>query len=192
MVINKGIGDYYVDLEASNGCIYRQHVKITAAPDPIVTVDVVNNNSITINVTGGSAPYEYSLDGIHYQSLNMFYNLSRGIQKVYVRGKEKCAPVEKEFLIINLVNAITPNGDGKNDVLDYSDLRIKKEVKILISDRFGSTIYQEFNTQKYIWDGTANGRPVPTGTYWYVIEWTEPDTGVKMTYKGWILVKNRN
>lgn len=192
MVFNKGIGDYYVDLEASNGCVYRQHVKITAAPDPIVTVEVVNNNSITINATGGSAPYEYSLDGIHYQSLNMFYNLSRGIQKVYVRGKEKCAPVEKEFLIINLVNAITPNGDGKNDVLDYSDLRIKKDVKILIADRFGSTIYQELNTQKYIWDGKTNGRPVPTGTYWYVLEWTEPDTGVKMTYKGWILVKNRN
>ena len=192
MVFNKGIGDYYVDLEASNGCVYRQHVKITAAPDPIVTVEVVNNNSITINATGGSAPYEYSLDGIHYQSLNMFYNLSRGIQKVYVRGKEKCAPVEKEFLIINLVNAITPNGDGKNDVLDYSDLRIKKNVKILIADRFGSTIYQELNTQKYIWDGKTNGRPVPTGTYWYVLEWTEPDTGVKMTYKGWILVKNRN
>lgn len=192
IVINKGIGDYYVDLEASNGCVYRQYVKITAAPDPIVTVEVVNNNSITINATGGSAPYEYSLDGIHYQPLNVFYNLSRGLQKVYVRGKEKCVPIEKEFLIINLINAITPNGDGKNDVLDYSDLRIKKEVKIIISDRFGNIIHQEINTQKYIWDGKTNGRPLPTGTYWYILEWTEPDTGVKMTYKGWVLVKNRN
>lgn len=189
----KGVGDYYVDLESSNGCIYRQNVKISIAPDPtIVSVDVVNNNSIIINVSGGNPPYEYSIDGIHYQSENTFSNLPKGLQKVYVRGKEKCNPIEKEFLIINLINAITPNGDGRNEILDYSDLRIKKEVKILVYDRYGNSIYKEINTQKYTWDGKVNGRIVPTGTYWYVIEWTEPDTGIKMSYKGWILVKNRN
>ena len=187
------MGDYYVDLESSNGCIYRQNVKISIAPDPtIVSVDVVNNNSIIINVSGGNPPYEYSIDGIHYQSENTFSNLPKGLQKVYVRGKEKCNPIEKEFLIINLINAITPNGDGRNEILDYSDLRIKKEVKILVYDRYGNSIYKEINTQKYTWDGKVNGRIVPTGTYWYVIEWTEPDTGIKMSYKGWILVKNRN
>ena len=53
------------------------------------------------------------------------------------RDANICTPIEYEFSIINLINAITPNGDGINDVLDYSDLRVKKDVKISIFDRFG-------------------------------------------------------
>ena len=39
---------------------------------------------------------------------------------------------------------------------------------------------------------SENGRSIVTGTYWYVLEWTEPDTNTKVTYKNWIIVKNRN
>ena len=132
-----GVGTHYVELTSTNGCVYKQSFTISEAVDPVIDSVIEQGNSISVNVSGGSAPYEYSLDGIHYQPLNVFYNLSRGLQKVYVRGKEKCVPIEKEFLIINLINAITPNGDGINDVLDYSDLRVKKDVKISIFDRFG-------------------------------------------------------
>jgi gliding motility-associated-like protein len=101
--------------------------------------------------------------------------------------------VEKQFLVLNLINAITPNGDGKNDVLDYSDLRIKKDVKMLVFDRHGNHIFSSQNKNSFIWNGMSSAnRPIPTDTYWYVLEWIEPDTNVKMTFKGWILVKNRN
>ena len=51
---------------------------------------------------------------------------------------------------------------------------------------------KEENSENYYWDGKQNGRTIPSGTYWYVLEWTEPDTGVRMNYKGWVLLKNRN
>ena len=92
---------------------------------------------------------------------------------------------------INIINAITPNGDGINDILDYSDLSIYKDVKISIYDRYGNTIYKNASNS-YIWDGTSNGRKVPLGTYWYIIEWKNPDSNKISQYKGWILVKNRN
>ena len=187
-----GIGNHYVDL-TFNGCTYRQLVNVTAAEDPLIESITVNENTITINVTGGTLPYSYSIDGINYQSSNVFTNLRRGLQTAYVKGAELCTPVEKQFLVLNLINAITPNGDGINDVLDYSDLKIKKEVKILVFDRYGSQIYSSKNTNSFIWDGkTSSNRAIATGTYWYVLEWIEPDTNIKMTYKGWILVKNRN
>jgi gliding motility-associated-like protein len=69
---------------------------------------------------------------------------------------------------------------------------VKKEVKILIFDRFGKKIFSNENSTSYIWDGTENGRPLPSGSYWYILEWTEPDTGIKINNKGWILLKNRN
>ncbi|MGZ5198068.1 MAG: T9SS type B sorting domain-containing protein, partial [Kaistella sp.] len=101
------------------------------------------------------------------------------------------ATIEKEFLIINLVNVITPNGDGFNDVLDYSDLKIKENVTIQIFDRFGNLIFTS-KDQEFIWDGKLNGRVLPTANYWYILNWTEPDTQNPVSYKGWILLKNRN
>ena len=189
--VTKGIGEYYVDLE-SNGCIYRQNVKIIAASEPSIDSVIEQGNSITVNVSGGTAPYEYSLDQINWQTSNIFYNLNRGVQKVYVKDSKKCTVKEYEFSIIKLLNAITPNGDGLNDVLDYSDLRVKKDVKILIFDRFGKKIFSNENSTSYFWDGTENGRPLPSGSYWYILEWTEPDTDIKINNKGWILLKNRN
>lgn len=189
--VTKGIGEYYVDLE-TNGCIYRQNVKIIAASEPTIDSVIEQGNSITVNVSGGTAPYEYSLDQSNWKNSNVFYNVNRGVQKVRVRDSKKCTVKEYEFSIINLINAITPNGDGINDVLDYSDLRVKKDVKISIFDRFGKKVYSSEKQSNYIWNGTENGRSIITGTYWYVLEWTEPDTNTKVTYKNWIIVKNRN
>ena len=187
-----GIGTHYVELTSKNGCVYKQYFTISEAAAPVIDSVIEQGNSITVNVSGGTAPYEYSLDQINWQNSNVFYNLNRGIQKVYVRDSKKCSITEYEFSIIKLLNAITPNGDGLNDVLDYSDLRVKKEVKILIFDRFGKKIFSNENSTSYIWDGTENGRPLPSGSYWYILEWTEPDTNTKVSNKGWILLKNRN
>lgn len=188
--ISVGEGVYFVDL-TFNGCVYRQYVNVTTAELPVITSININGANAIINVSGGTAPYEYSIDGVNYQSSNVFMGLPRGTYKIYVKGANGCAPVTKDFLVINLVNAITPNGDGYNDTLDYSELRIKEEVKIQIFDRQGAIVYQSTN-KDYIWDGKLGGQPISSGTYWYLISWIEPDTKLPIYYNGWILVKNRN
>ncbi len=187
-----GIGTHSVELTSTNGCVYKQYFTISEAVDPVIDSVIEQGNSITVNVSGGTAPYEYSLDQSNWKNSNVFYNVNRGVQKVRVRDSKKCTVKEYEFSIINIINAITPNGDGMNDVLDYSDLRVKKEVKISIFDRFGKKVYSSEKQSNYIWNGTENGRSIITGTYWYVLEWTEPDTNTKVTYKNWIILKNRN
>jgi gliding motility-associated-like protein len=184
-----GAGSYYVDL-GFNGCIYRQHVNVTTIQAPIITKIEVSGYNATVFVSGGKAPYQYSLNGIDYQTSNIFTGLSRGMHTVYVLGADGCTPVIKEFLVLNLINAITPNGDGLNDVLNYSDLRIKQDVSIEVVDRYGAPVYRSTN-KNYMWDGKANGRPLSTGTYWYLLRWVEPDTKLPVSYSGWILVKNR-
>lgn len=185
-----GAGTHFVELY-SNGCVYKQYFTISEAPIPEISSVDVEGNIITVNVSGGTPPYEYSLDQINWQASNIFISLSRGLKKVYVRDTYHCNPIEKQFSIINIINAITPNGDGINDILDYTDLSIYKDVKISIYDRYGNTIYKNASNS-YIWDGTSNGRKVPLGTYWYIIEWKNPDSNKISQYKGWILVKNRN
>jgi gliding motility-associated-like protein len=184
-----GAGSYYVDL-GFNGCVYRQHVNVTTTQAPTITKIEVSGYNATVFVSGGTAPYQYSLNGIDYQTSNIFTGLSRGMHTVYVLGADGCTPVIKEFLVLNLINAITPNGDGLNDVLNYSDLRIKQDVSIEVVDRYGAPVYRSTN-KDYIWDGKLNGRPLSTGTYWYLLRWVEPDTKLPVSYSGWILVKNR-
>lgn len=188
--INLPIGKYYVDLR-SNNCVYRQYVNITAADTPKFENIEITGSTVTVNVSGGSEPYQYSLDGINFQNSNIFNNVSRGNHTIYVKDKNNCEIVQSKFLIINLINAITPNGDGINDTLDYSDLKIKENVSIKIFDRYGSLVYQS-EGQNYIWDGKSSGRNVNSGTYWYMINWIEPLTKIQTYFSGWILVKNRN
>ncbi|AZA56048.1 T9SS type B sorting domain-containing protein [Chryseobacterium shandongense] len=187
--IMAGAGSYYVDLEF-NGCIYRQSVNVTTSASPTITKIEVSGYNATVSVSGGTPPYLYSLNGIDYQTSNIFTGLSRGLHTAYVLGADQCSPVIKEFLVLNLINAITPNEDGINDILDYSDLRIKQNVSIEVVDRYGAPVYKS-SDKSYIWNGKVNGRPLSTGTYWYVLKWTEPDTKLPVSYSGWLLIKNR-
>jgi len=185
-----GAGSYYVDL-GFNGCVYRQNVTVTTAQAPTVTKIEVTGFNATVFVSGGTPPYQYSLNGIDYQTSNVFTGLTRGVHTVYVLGADGCQPVSKEFLVLNLVNAITPNGDGINDILNYSDLRIKQDVSIEVVDRYGAPVYKSAD-KNYTWDGKLSGRPLSTGTYWYMLKWIEPDTKLPVSYSGWILIKNRD
>ena len=182
-------GTYFVDLEFNN-CIYRQTVKVELENEVIINYVEISDNKLTIFASGGSTPYQYSLDGINWQNSNIFHNIPKGLGKVYARSSIGCEAIPKEFLNLNLINTITPNDDGINDILDYSYLRIKENVIFNIYDRNGNRV---FTGQKdhYKWDAKVGGRSVPTGVYWYIIEYNEPDRDLKVYYKSWLLVKHR-
>ena len=185
------VGKYKVELTSQNDCTMEQEVTVFAAQLPEITNIYVTGNTATVYVSGGNPGYEYSIDGTNFTSSNIFTNIPRGLHTMYVRDSKKCEIIEKQFLVINLINVITPNNDGFNDVLDYSDLKIKENVRIEIFDRYGNMVFQS-SDKNYLWDGTTNGKALPTGNYWYILNWIEPDTKLPVSYKGWILLKNRN
>jgi gliding motility-associated-like protein len=163
-----------------------------SVPIPKIKKINVTNNTATIIVEDGTSPYQYSKDGMIWQDSNVFTNLTRGKNVFYVKDASNCNPVEAQILVPNLVNAITPNSDGINDTLDYSELTFLKDLKFGIFNRYGQLIYSSEKNNNYRWDGTIGGSPVSSDTYWYEIRWTDPDTQKLVTYTGWILVKNRN
>lgn len=191
-ISNVSVGTYYVDL-TFNGCVYRQSVTVFKNELPAITAIDINGGTVTITATGGTPPYEYSLDGIVWQSSNIFYGLVRGQFVAYVRDRLACEPVEKAFSIINLINAITPNDDGINDEINYSDLSTKQDVVFRIFDRYGAEIFRGTPANRYTWNGKwENGRAVSTATYWYILQWTEYGSKTRVQYTSWLLVKNKN
>ena len=184
------VGNYWVDL-TFNGCVYRQHVSVTAVSLPeIISVDI-KGSTVTVNVSGGNPPYQYALDGGNYQASNVFTNVPGGDHTVYVISADNCAPVSAEINVIQLFNAITPNGDGINDVLDYSGLLKKNEPFMQIFDRYGKTVFVGDQNNRFTWDGKSSGKTIETGSYWYVMHWKEPGFETVSKYNGWVLVKNR-
>ncbi|AZA81678.1 hypothetical protein C1637_03635 [Chryseobacterium lactis] len=186
-----GVGLYWVKLKTGN-CITTQIVKVLAAPNPVISSIDINHNTITVNVSGGTPPYQYSIDGGTWQTSNIFTGLARGEVRVFVKDFYNCPPVEVQITVPNLVNAITPNGDNINDFIDYSALAYKKNLIFIVYDRYGNKLYEAGKVRNFTWDGMASGKRVPTGTYWYTISWNENNkNNTETKYSGWVLVKNR-
>lgn len=115
-------GSHTIYVKDANGCSYFSPAYINA-PTTITAVatTVVNTSScggsdgsVTIdNVTGGVAPYMYSLDSIPYQSSNMFYTLSPGSYSLNVKDVNGCEysttvtvfPTDDRSVIINYPNS---------------------------------------------------------------------------------------
>ncbi|UTX46916.1 T9SS type B sorting domain-containing protein [Chryseobacterium sp. MA9] len=189
-ITNVASGSYWVEL-TFNGCVYKQYVNVTELPLPMITSIEIDGTTVKVGVSGGTPPYEYSLDGVVWQSSNVFYNVPRGAHNVFVRDSKMCEEVKKSFAIINLINTITPNGDGYNEGIDYSALMANDNLVFRIFDRYGAEVFRGTPENRYTWDGRIGGRYVPTATYWYFITWTEYGSSLTVKYSSWLLVKHR-
>ncbi|MBN8672760.1 MAG: gliding motility-associated C-terminal domain-containing protein [Chitinophagales bacterium] len=92
-------------------------VKRTAAPTAtIVKTDATCTTvgSITVNATGGTTPYEFSINGgTSYQSSNIFNNLAAGTYNVRVRTVgSACASVVQQTTITLTDNLTLNAGNG--------------------------------------------------------------------------------
>jgi gliding motility-associated-like protein len=65
-------------------------------------------------------------------------------------------------------NTFTPNGDGINDTWDIKYLGYYLNCTVQIFNRWGQSVYSS-NGYGTPWDGTYKSAPLPTGTYYYVI-----------------------
>jgi len=192
IISNVGVGTYWVKLTTGD-CTAIQKVKVYATEQPVISNVEITNNSIAVNVTGGTPAYQYSLDNVNWQDSNVFSGLTRGDYTVYVKDSYDCVPMEVVIVVPNIINVITPNGDGVNDVINYSALSGKGNLVLNIYDRYGTKIHQADKTNNYTWDGKVGGKNVPTGNYWYSVTWNENNknkTPIKFT--GWVMVKNRD
>ncbi|WP_102979918.1 T9SS type B sorting domain-containing protein [Chryseobacterium scophthalmum] len=188
-LINAGmVGTYTVTVTSDNGCSYTTTFEAKYYDVPVIQNMIASGNTYTIIATG-SQPILYSIDGINWQATNVFYNLPTGITTFYVKYVEGKCIVKQDGVILDIKNAITPNGDGHNDKWIIRNLHVfgTKMTNVKVFDRYQYLIFEQNTNTEIIWDGTIAGRPIPTSSYWYVI--TLPDG---RTFTGWVLVKNNN
>jgi gliding motility-associated-like protein len=118
-------GSYSVQFKDNNNCSGTQAFTISQpAPLAITPAEQAalcngqSNGHILVAATGGTAPYQYSIDGINYQSSNSF-NAGAGSYTVYVKDNNNCiksqSVVVTEPQILTATAAVTNSTCAGND-----------------------------------------------------------------------------
>ncbi len=85
----------------------------------------------------------------------------------------------------DIPNLFSPNGDGRSDEFAIAGLQDFPEFTLIIYDRWGSEVYNYSNNGNLNpewWDGTYNGNPVPTGVYFYTLNYNDGSTKPKTSF----------
>ncbi len=92
-------GEHTITVKDANGCTLSQQVTVTGIAGPAAiaaaatpTACSADNGTITVrDVTGGTAPYTYSLDEKEYQAAASFSGLAAGVYDVSVKDANGCS-----------------------------------------------------------------------------------------------------
>ena len=150
--------------------------EISATVTPLTkSIGQLNGGSASIsNVEGGVKPYTYQLDSGSFTTATELSNLSGGIHTLVVKDANGCTS-EITFTIeaiteIEIPNGFTPNGDGLNDKWAIKNLALLyPNCRITVFNRWGSPVFESSGYSRE-WDGTINGKRLPDGTYYCIIE----------------------
>lgn len=174
-------GTFTVTTTDANGCQSTDSQIITTRPSPTVTVSatpntpVVSGELVFLNATGGDGyswtPTE-SLDN-PLSATPIATPLSTTIYTVFISAAGMCT-VERtiEVLVdgsVDIPNVFSPNGDSKNDFWIIPDAASKAACTLMIFDKSGAKVLEQ-GVNDDPWDGTYKGKPVPPGTYYYIIK----------------------
>jgi gliding motility-associated-like protein len=163
--------------------IYMISVNIEAGPD----VSIHEGTCATLNATGGVfyswTPIETLNDpGIANPEACPIETTTYYLTATNDSG---CPATDSLTVIVihGIPDGITPNGDNYNDVWELSMLNFYPESAVRIYNRWGEKVFESKRGDKYStqFNGTYNGKDLPVGTYYYVIEFNdgenEPVTG---------------
>lgn len=200
-----GIGNFTITeiIQTDQGCSDTITQVINIPPKPVAGFIYDSNNGLNIgaefnfidtslyavdwnwNLGNGDSSTDQNPTTTYFENGN--YNVTQ-----WVTSSTGCSDSITVIISINTVtneisqlipNAISPNGDGKNDVwkLDFIKF-LHQDAEIVVVNRWGQTIFQStgYDTP---WDGTYQGDLVPEGTYYYIIKLNADEV-----YKGTVLV----
>jgi hypothetical protein len=179
-------------------CSARRIFTVSLYPTVIVDagypITITNGNTTQLQGTGTSGNYLWTpssslsaaniLNPIASPSITTQYVLTittnagcKNYDSVLVTVIPEC---------VKLYNAFSPNGDGINENWIVTDDHCTSNVHAIVYNRYGTKVFESKDYHNN-WNGTYNGKPIPDGTYYYVLNITDI-TGNRVTLRGDITV----
>ncbi|MFS4466229.1 T9SS type B sorting domain-containing protein [Maribacter sp. 2210JD10-5] len=169
---NSTPGIHYITIAHTNGCVQTFEFEIEAFEPLTLYAEQRNLNEITAIAEGGREEYIFYFDGRENGNDNTIFITRTDTYEIRVvdaNGCEAITNIFMEFIDVEMPNFFTPDGDGQNDFWVPRNLEPYPEILIKIFDRYGRVV-SELAHDSQGWDGLYNGKELPTGDYWYVIQ----------------------
>ncbi|HUW06743.1 MAG TPA: gliding motility-associated C-terminal domain-containing protein [Williamwhitmania sp.] len=161
-------GAYTVTVKDANGCTFDVPVTITQPATALsgsipsqtnVLCFGTSTGSVTVAGSGGTSPYQYSLNGGAYQGSGTFSTLAAGSYTVTVRDANSCT-FDVPVTITQPATALSGSITGQTNVLCFGD----NTGSVTVTGTGGSSPYQfSLNGGGYQASGTFNG--LTSGAY---------------------------
>jgi gliding motility-associated-like protein len=182
-------GDYYIKGTTSLGCatIKPVHATVNAFPSFTVASPLNVTYPAAADLTAAMTPrgaFNYSF----WRDAQTTVPLTRPNSinfngTFYIKGKNEfgCSVNKPVIVIIDAPpepkitapTAFSPNKDGINDLFKISIVEGEVDINhVSIFNRWGQAVFNA-KTLNNLWDGTTNGKPLPTGIYYWIIEGTD-------------------
>ncbi|MDB5198660.1 MAG: hypothetical protein JWO92_623 [Chitinophagaceae bacterium] len=179
-----GVGTHTIryTFTSNTGCIDYKEQTVTIYP--IVNVNagpdrsVLEAATITLEPTIIGNALQYLWTPNQYLNNNTILNpVASAVQDItytlYVTGTGGCIFSDQVSVKVlkfpNIPNTFTPNNDGINDTWIIDHLSDYPNVRVQVFNRYGQPVF-ESKGYSAPWNGTMNGKTLPFGTYYYVIE----------------------
>lgn len=120
-------GPYDITIKDANGCINSTTLSVGNIAAPTLSLASTQatcgnaNGTITVTGAGGTAPLQYSVDGITFQPANVFNGLAAGSYAVYIKDANGCqnsknilisSPIAPQTLSASVTAASCGNSNG--------------------------------------------------------------------------------
>ena len=189
---------YTVTVFSDYGCADTASVKVSVIKKPVANAGPDKKTrpgrTIVLNgsIKGNDVSYSWtpSTNMLNTQSLQPSVNPAVDTKyTLHVVSNIGCGTSTDEVFVrvydkILIPNVFSPNGDGINDNWVIEPLDLFDESITQIYNRYGQIVFKR-NGYAKPWDGTSNGKPVPAGNYYYVIDLR---TNNEPPLTGWVMI----
>ncbi len=179
---NLAAGNYQIEIRDTLNCKLKTE-PINIEEPKLLTLSLEKTDlicedltigKIEIHASGGTGMLLFQLNGENIQD-SVLRELKTGKYVISVNDEKNCLTKDSVDLVVenapclSIPNAFTPNNDGKNDKWVILGIETYPQIKIFVYDRYSNLVFKS-EKNKTEWDGTNNGKPLPTDSYFYVID----------------------
>lgn len=195
---NMEVGDYVFTVTDITGCVIHDTIHMIADIDSDFSLTVFStpvscwnekDGTATALITGGTSPISILWNDELEQTTEIAVGLTNKQYIVVVTDASGCTFTERVNIDLTvgclfIADALTPNGDGYNDIWNIGGLEFFPEVEIQVFNRWGQLVF-ESKGYHLPWDGTYLGNKLPVADYYYIIT----NNGTENAIQGTVTIK---